>query len=106
MTYQLTVLYKQPEDPQAFDAYYESTHAPLAARLPGLLSYTAMHPGPDEHGTTPLEYLTATLVFEDIGSFGAAMASDVGRAAGADLANFATGGATMLTGEVSTYVAV
>jgi uncharacterized protein (TIGR02118 family) len=38
MTYELTVIYHQPEDPGAFDAYYETTHAPLARRLPGLVA--------------------------------------------------------------------
>ena len=42
MTYQLTVLYHQPEDPAAFDAHYESTHAPLANDIPGVRGYTAM----------------------------------------------------------------
>lgn len=104
MTYQLTVLYHRPDDPAAFDAHYESTHAPLACRIPGLRSYTAVHPGPDPDGTPSAEHLVATLLFDDAAAFGAAMSSLEGEAAVADLGNFATGGATMLTGEVTTYV--
>ena len=37
MAFQLTVLYKQPDDTDAFDRYYESTHVPLATKLQGLL---------------------------------------------------------------------
>ena len=29
MAHQMTVLYHHPDDAVAFDAYYESTHAPL-----------------------------------------------------------------------------
>ena len=34
VTYQLTVLYHHPQDVDAFDRYYEETHAPLAASCP------------------------------------------------------------------------
>ena len=44
------------------------------------------------------------LVFEDESAFGAGMGSEEGRAAAGDVANFATGGVTMLAGEVTTYV--
>ena len=32
----LIVLYKRPKDPKAFDAYYFSTHVPIAKKIPGL----------------------------------------------------------------------
>ena len=32
----LTVCYGHPTDPAAFDAYYTSTHAPLAEKTPGM----------------------------------------------------------------------
>ncbi len=31
----LTVCYGHPADPAAFDAYYTSTHVPLAEKIPG-----------------------------------------------------------------------
>jgi uncharacterized protein (TIGR02118 family) len=104
MTFQLTVLYLQPDDPAAFDAYYEATHAPLAVKIPGLRGYTAMHPGPGPDGSSPAEYLVATLLFDDEASLTEALGSPEGDAAARDIPNFATGGATMLTGEVTTYV--
>jgi uncharacterized protein (TIGR02118 family) len=103
MTYQLTVLYNQPDDPAAFDAYYEQTHAPLTARLPGLESFTVTKPGPGPDGPAAT-YLVAALRFADKAAFKAAVTSEPGKASTADVANFATGGVTMLTGEVTTYV--
>ena len=103
MSYQLTVIYHHPEDPAAFDEHYESTHAPLAQKIPGLRSYTSQKPGRGL-GDDPAEYLVAMLVFDDEAAFGAGMGSEEGKAAGGDVATFATGGATMLAGEVTTYV--
>jgi uncharacterized protein (TIGR02118 family) len=104
MTYQLTVLYNQPEDPSAFDAYYSQTHAPLVEEVPGLQSLTTCKPDPGPRGEPAAAYLVAELRFEDRSAFRAAMSTDQGRATGSDLANFATGGVTMLSGEVTTYV--
>jgi uncharacterized protein (TIGR02118 family) len=104
MTYELTVIYHQPEDPGAFDAYYETTHAPLARRLPGLESYTATRPEPGRDGTPAGAYVVAALRFADKVAFGTAMSSEEGKATAEDLPRFATGGVTMLTGEVTTYV--
>jgi uncharacterized protein (TIGR02118 family) len=103
MTYQLIVLYHQPEDREAFDAHYESVHAPLASRIGGLRSYSALRPSAPDGGLTA-EHLVATLVFDDEGAFAAGMGSPEGRAAADDIGNFASGGVTMLTGEVTTYV--
>lgn len=104
MTFQLTVIYDQPDDPAAFDAYYAQTHAPLAAQLPGLKSFTATKSEPGPKGQAPSAYFVAELQFDDRSAFGAAMSGDEGRATAADVSNFATGGVTMLTGEVTTYL--
>ncbi len=104
MSFQLTVLYHHPADPAAFDEHYATTHAPLAARIEGLSSYTSLRPGPDPEGNAPAEHLVATLVFPDAAAFQAGMTGEAGLAAAADIANFASGGVTMLTGEVETYV--
>ena len=98
MAYQLLALYHHPEDTAAFDKHYDEVHAPLAARLPGLRSYTAARPG----GKQPAYYLAAVLTFDDEAAFNAAMGSDVGQEAVADLANFAGAGVTMLTGPAQT----
>jgi uncharacterized protein (TIGR02118 family) len=90
----LTVCYGHPADPAAFDAHYTSTHVPLTEKLPGLESFTYRHCA-SLHGSPPPHYLLAQLSFASADALGAAMASPEGQAAGADVPNFATGGATM-----------
>ena len=50
--HKFVVLYNQPEDPDHFRSYYESTHIPLAAGLPGLKAYrysfSVASPGQDD----------------------------------------------------------
>ena len=90
----LTVCYGHPADPAAFDAYYTSTHVPLAEKLPGLESFTHRHCASLD-GSPPPYYLLAELSFASADALSAAVASPEGQAAGADVANFATGGVTM-----------
>jgi hypothetical protein len=65
VVHRLVVSYRQPADPAAFDAYYRGAHTPLALEH-GLVRLTSGH--------------------------AASLESPEGRAAGKDLANFATGG--------------
>jgi len=90
----LTVCYGHPADPAAFDAYYTSTHAPLVWKLPGLENFTYRHCASVDSSPSPY-FLLAELSFASQEALGAAMASPEGQASGADLPNFATGGATM-----------
>jgi len=92
----LLVLYKTPTDSAAFDAYYWEKHIPLAKKIPGLRKYEVSRaPIVTPAGPAPL-HLVATLHFDDLKAIEAAFASLEGQAAGADVANFATGGADML----------
>ncbi len=104
MAHQMTVLYHHPDDAAAFDAYYESTHAPLAATLPGLRSYDVLRPLPNPGEDRPAYHLMASLMFDDEVAFGEAMTSGVGAAAVKDLANFASGGVTIASGPVTSIV--
>jgi uncharacterized protein (TIGR02118 family) len=90
----LTVGYGHPADPAAFDAYYESTHRPLAQKVPGLQSFTARHCAALDESPPPY-YLLAELAFTSGDALAAALASAEGKAAAADIANFAEGGVTM-----------
>ncbi|MGY1764132.1 EthD family reductase [Geodermatophilus sp. SYSU D00779] len=99
MVHRLVVSYGQPGDPAAFDAYYRDTHVPLATKLPGLVRYTLGHPQPLDP-SQPAPYLVAELDFESEQEMGAAFNSAEGKAAADDVANFATGGATMTHYEV------
>ena len=103
---QLTALYGHPQDPAAFDAYYQNTHGPLASKIPGLKGYIANKPtaiNPQEK--TP-HYLIAELYFDSMQAFQAGLQSPEGQAAAADTQNFATGGVTLLVGEVRVFDAV
>ena len=93
---QLLVLYKTPRDAAAFDKYYADKHAPLAKKIPGLRKYEVSK-GPVVTPAGPSGYhLVATLTFDSLAAIQSAFASAEGQAAGADVQNFATGGADML----------
>lgn len=92
----LVVLYSKPSDPAAFDAYYESTHAPLAKKIPGLKRYEiSTGPVKTPAGDAPW-YLVAILGFDSVAALQAGLASPEGQAAAGDLGNFAQAGAEML----------
>ena len=95
--HKFVVLYGQPEDPEHFRSYYESTHIPLAAGLPGLkawrYSFEVSSPGQDE----PPYFCVFEGEFESAEAMGDALNGEYGRKVGADVPNYATGGATILT---------
>jgi uncharacterized protein (TIGR02118 family) len=90
----LTVCYGHPADPAAFDAYYTSTHAPLAEKIPDMASFTHRHCASLD-GSQPPYYLLAELSFASQETMNAALASPEAQAATADVPNFATGGVTI-----------
>jgi len=97
----LTVLYGHPADSAAFETYYSQTHMPLAVKIPNLVRIEGARVGPTPDGSQPPYYRTADLWFADQASLEAALGSSEGQAAVADLANFATGGATTLVSEIT-----
>lgn len=99
MVHRLVVSYGQPADPQAFDSYYRETHTPLALQQPNLVGISVGHPKSLDPNQ-PAPYLVAQLDFDSEQAMNEALASPEGRAAGKDLANFATGGATFVHYEV------
>jgi uncharacterized protein (TIGR02118 family) len=89
-------LYGPPTDAEAFERHYAKTHVPLAHQLPGLQRVeTAQILGTAQGGIAPYHRI-AELWFADIGQLQAAVASAQGQALAADVANFATGGVTVL----------
>jgi len=93
----MLVLYNRPEDPEAFDKHYNEIHIPLAKQMPGLLRYTVSR---NLSKKAPY-YLIAELDWEDMDAMRASGDSEIGAKAGADVANFATGGATTMVFEVA-----
>ncbi len=92
----LIVLYNQPADPAAFDSHYQSVHVPLAKRIPGLDKFT-INAGTIMTPAGPSPYhAVAVLAFASMNALQAGLASTEGQAAAADVATFASGGASML----------
>jgi uncharacterized protein (TIGR02118 family) len=93
---QLLVLYKKAQNPAAFDAYYASTHAPLAKKIPGLRKYQISSGSvTTPQGSSPYQ-LVATLTFDSLEALQRGLGSPEGQAAAADLANFAQAGVELL----------
>ncbi|WP_053382248.1 EthD family reductase [Leucobacter celer] len=92
--HKLTVLYPEPTDRAAFREYYLNTHLPLCAKLPGVQEITysldVCEPGEGPY------YAIFQATFADEAAMGAALSSPEGRAVEADVANYATGGVTVI----------
>jgi uncharacterized protein (TIGR02118 family) len=96
---QLLVMYKQPADPAAFEAYYFGTHVPIFAGTPGVRSVVfSKAPIATIAGTSDI-YLVAEVTFDSMADLQAGLASPAAQAAVADLANFAGAGVTILAFE-------
>ena len=98
----LYAIYQQPTDPAQFDAYYFNTHVPLAKTIPGLRSYEVSKGDVMGMGGKHAVYLVATLEFDSMAAIGAAMASAQGKAAAADLPNFAAAGVDIMMANTTT----
>lgn len=97
--HRITIEYGRPADADAFDAYYEETHVPLAERIPGLRQVALSHPR-GLGGDAP--YLVAELWFDDADALKAALKSPEMAETAADAASFDVASTTMFTGEVVT----
>jgi len=96
----VTVLYGQPKDADGFEKYYSENHLPLVSKTNGIIKaeYTKFLPNPD--GSTPAYYRMAELYFAGHADMQDALNSPEGKDMATDLANFATGGATIIFGGV------
>jgi uncharacterized protein (TIGR02118 family) len=89
-------MYKTPKNVGAFNTHYFEKHIPLAKKIPGLRKYHVSQ-GPVATPAGPSGYhLIATLHFDDLAAIQQGFASDAGKAAGADVQTFATGGVDMV----------
>jgi uncharacterized protein (TIGR02118 family) len=94
------VLYRPPEDPDAFERYYAETHTALAKAIPGLQRFEAAQAiATPDGGAVPYQRI-AELTFEDMDALQAGLGSEKGQAAVNDIANFATGGVTIFFAEI------
>lgn len=96
----LTVLYGQPTDREAFEAYYIKTHLPLVAQMKGVRrAELTLFTAPE--GAVPEYYRMAELYFDSQEHLETVISSKEGQLAVADIDNFASGGATVLIGQVA-----
>jgi uncharacterized protein (TIGR02118 family) len=99
----LTVIYGHPDDPEAFENYYNSTHAALAAKMKGVsrMEVTKFESAPDG---SPIEfYRMAELYFPSMEDMQKTLDSPEGKAALADVNNFATGGISAIIGTAGDF---
>src|SRR3954467_15683339 len=92
----LMVAYGTPENPDAFDAHYRDTHAPLAEQIPDVKRFEYGKVLGTADGSEPPYYFIAELSFDSTEALQQAMGSPEGQAAAGDLPNFASGGTTMM----------
>lgn len=80
----MLVIYKTPEDKNAFDKHYFEVHIPMAKKLPGLRKYD-ISKSPIISITGDVEtYLIGTLHFDSLDDIKEAFASPQGKACAAD----------------------
>ena len=90
-----------PQDPDAFEEHYASTHVPLVRKIPNLRRFEAAKVVATPDGSEPPYHRIGKLYFEDVKQMQAGLSSDEGQAVTADFQNFATGGVTLLISEVN-----
>ena len=95
----LVVAYGPPEDPAAFDQHYAETHRPLVEKIPNLRRFEAGRVIGTADGSAAPYHFIAELCFDSPEELQASMQSPEGQAAAADVATFATGGATPMIAE-------
>ena len=96
----LTVLYGQPKSAAAFEKYYAETHLPLAAKMQGVRRIELSKVTSAADGSAPAFYRLADLYFDDADHMKRVMSTPEGKATVDDLANFATGGVTVMVVDV------
>lgn len=98
----VTVVYGIPDDAEVFNRHYETIHVPLVLKMPELkgFEYSVGEVSRGE-GTDPAHML-AVMTYSDIDSLTRSFGSPEGQAAIADVANFASGGASIHTAAFKT----
>jgi uncharacterized protein (TIGR02118 family) len=61
-----TALFGHPDDPDAFEEYYASTHVPLVKKIPNVQRFEAARIVATPDGSEPPYYRIGELYFEDV----------------------------------------
>jgi uncharacterized protein (TIGR02118 family) len=96
----LMVLYGHPKDSAAFEQYYRDVHMPIAAQIRGVEVEVGKVIGAPDGGPTPF-YRVAEVVFDNTEHMQAVLATPEAQRTVADIANFATGGVTVLVADMA-----
>lgn len=97
--HKLIVLYKKPDNVDAFMAHYNDVHMPLVRKIPGLEGVSVNRVTGSPMGGEPEYFIVTEMRFPDRATFDAAMSSPENREAGKDLMGFARGLVTLVTAE-------
>ena len=95
----LIAIYDSPDDPIAFFHHYETVHAPLVKKTPGLQSFVLNRVTGEIVGGSLSYTLIAEMTFPDRATFDAAMKSPENEAVGQDLMSFAKGKVTVVVAD-------
>jgi uncharacterized protein (TIGR02118 family) len=93
----LVVLYNHPKDPAAFEKYYAATHLPILAKHAKEIAFESGVLVKFDAGAQ--YYRKAELTFASAEALKKGTSTPGFKAVADDLANFATGGLVVLTGE-------
>ncbi len=86
----MVTLWVKTKDPDAFDKYYTTTHAPLVKQLAGVTSYEISKGPVIQESSQPSPYQMISVIgFDSMNALTAAIESPAGKAMVNDLKNFA-----------------
>ncbi len=91
MTTKITLVYDNPEDPEAFESRYPA-HLALAKQLPGVVKVETSKVLPKEDGSPTPAYRFVDLYFDDVAAANAAVTTAEAGAFFPDVFEIATGG--------------
>ncbi len=100
----LLVLYGHPKNPAAFDKYYKEVHIPLAKKMKGLKKWTIGKVIGTPDGKPSPFYYAADLYAESREAMEKILLSPEGKAAVADVPNYASGGVVFAYSEVQKVI--
>jgi uncharacterized protein (TIGR02118 family) len=95
----IIAIYDRPDDPEAFFRHYETVHAPLVKKTPGLQSFVLNRVTEDMLGGEPPYVLIAEMTYPNRMAFDTAMKSPENKAVGQDLMSFAKGKVRILVAD-------
>ena len=100
----VTVIYNQPKDASAFEAYYAATHVPLVGQGAAAIGFTRAELtrySKNLDGSPAAFYRQAKLYFPNAAALKAGTGTAEFKAVGDDLPKFADGGLTALVGHLT-----